>query len=276
MGSQLAAPAEPRVLEPTRRRVKLSELWTAFPVTRLIAMRDLRVKYKQSILGPLWLVLQPLGLLLGLLVAFAGVTNADTRGVPAGLFMLVGVAVWTFVQQSMGFGVSALMTSGSLVRRSACPRTPLVLGTVLANLPGLLVMTGISLAWAVIWGGLAPQVVLLPVLAVWVTALVLGPVMAMAALAARFRDAIAIIPMVMQAGAFISPIGYSIQGAPPGLELALWANPITGVLEAWRWAVLDVAPVTGAIAVAVAESILLILAGWWIFARLEPRMADYL
>lgn len=276
MEAAAASSQQYRVLRPVKRRILLSELWTAWPVTRLIAMRDLRIKYKQSILGPLWLFLQPLGLLAGLLVAFAGVTKAGTQGAPAALFMIVGVAVWTFVQQSMGFGVSALLTSGSLVRRSSCPRTPLVLGTVLANLPSLLVMSGVGLVWSLLWEGPRVQMLVIPLLAVWLAALVLGPLLAMAALATRFRDAIAVIPMLMQAGAFVSPVGYSIQSAPAGLEAALWANPMTGMLEAWRWAVLGISPVGGAIAVCAAETIVLVLGGWWVFARLETRLADFL
>lgn len=276
VGDRDAAESAERLFEPAKRRIKFSELWTGFPVARLIAVRDMRVKYKQSILGPIWLFVQPLGLLAGLLVAFAGVTRADTQGVPSALFMLVGVSVWSFAQQTVAFGASAMIASGSLVRRSACPRVPLVLGTVVANTPAFLVMTATSLLLAVTLRGVPPQILLLPVATVWLLVLILGPVFALAGVAVRFRDAIAVVPLIMQAGAFFTPVGYSIQGAPETLRFALWANPFTGFLEAWRWIILATPPARGAIMVSVMETVILGGMGWWLFARLETRFSDYL
>src|ERR1700712_3164354 len=94
-----SAPA-PRVYRPVKRRVKFSELWTTMRVARMIGLRDLKVKYKQAALGPLWLLIAPLGMLAAITVAFSGVTNVPTGKVPYVLFALVGLTVWTFVQLS--------------------------------------------------------------------------------------------------------------------------------------------------------------------------------
>ena len=95
-------------------------------------------------------------------------------------------------------------------------------------------------------------------------------------ISARFRDAVAVIPMAMQAGVFLTPIAYSIAGAPDLLQAALWLNPVTGIMEAWRWAILDVAPSVPALLTSAAWTVVLPMIGWWVFSRLEIGFADYL
>src|SRR3954451_14292372 len=106
----------------------------------MIAVRDLKVKYKQAALGPLWLLIAPLGMLAAVTIAFSGVTDVDTGGTPYVLFALVGLIVWTFVQLSLTLGAMAIIANASLVRRSTVPRIALISGTMLGNLPPVLVM----------------------------------------------------------------------------------------------------------------------------------------
>jgi ABC-type polysaccharide/polyol phosphate export permease len=242
----------------------------------MAALRDMRIRYRQSILGPVWLVLQPLGLLAALMIAFSGVANADTNGVSSLLFTVVGVTVWTFTQQAISSGSTAMISNSTLVRRSNCPRVALVTGSLLANLPTLGVMAVISLLLTVIIRGLPLQVLLLPLAIVWLIVLMWGPVLMFAGVATRFRDAVAAIPILLQAGVFLTPVGYAIQGAPHWLQVLLWLNPITGALEVWRWVILGVDPVVAAVAISAAWTVVLGGVGWWLFSRLETGFADYL
>ena len=88
-------------MQPVKRRVRVSQLWTSLPVTRMVAARDIKIKYKQSALGPLWLLIAPLGLLAAVTIAFYGVTKVDTGGVPYVLFALVGLRVWIYIQLTL-------------------------------------------------------------------------------------------------------------------------------------------------------------------------------
>jgi lipopolysaccharide transport system permease protein len=265
-----------RTFSPVKHRLELSELWTSTAVARMAALRDVRVKYRQSVLGPVWLLLQPLGLLAALMIAFAGVMKADTSGVSSLLFTIVGVAVWTFVQQTLTAGATAMISNSPLVRRSTCPRVALVTGSIIANSPTLVVMTVLSLVLSVIINGPVVQMLLLPLMALWLVALMWGPCLLFAGISTRFRDAVAIVPMLMQAGVFLTPIAYSIKGAPHLLQAVLWLNPVTGMMEAWRWSMLGVAPSGAALASCAVWTLILPLIGWWTFSRLEIGFADYL
>ncbi len=245
-------------------------------VARMAALRDIRIKYKQSILGPVWLVVQPLGLLAALLVAFSGIAHVSTKGVSSLLFTIVGVTVWTFVQQCITVGSNAMISNATLVRRSTCPRAALVMGSMMANLPALAVMLGLSLILTFFIEGIGPQVVVTPLLVVWLMVLLLGPVLLLAGIATRFRDAIAVIPMLMQAGVFLTPVGYSTDSAPETLRIALTINPITGMIEVWRWAMLGIPPSLLSVALCGFWTVVLALFGWYVFSRLETGFADYL
>ena len=83
---------------PVKRRLRVRDIWASWRITRMVAARDIRVKYKQAALGPLWLLLAPLGMLGAVTVAFAGVTSVQTQDVPYVLFALSGLTMWTFVQ----------------------------------------------------------------------------------------------------------------------------------------------------------------------------------
>jgi lipopolysaccharide transport system permease protein len=119
--SVLEVPFERRI-EPVPSRLKLGDLFRDFPVVRVLAARDFKVKYKQSVLGPLWLVFQPLALLAAFLVAFRGLAGIEVGGVPYVPFALVGLSVWAFFQASMTIGTASLVSSFHLIKLTPCPR----------------------------------------------------------------------------------------------------------------------------------------------------------
>jgi lipopolysaccharide transport system permease protein len=269
--------AEPavRVYRPVKRRLRLREIWRTRGVAKMIGLRDVKVKYKQAALGPLWLLIAPLGLLAAMVITFAGVTSVDTQGVPYVPFALVGLVVWTYIQLSLQVGASAIVGNSPLVRRSAMPRVALVTGTLLGNLPPVTVMLALTLVSTVLTIGLPIQIVLLPVVIVWAVVFTFSVTMLISSLAARFRDTVAVMPLLVQAGIFITPVGYSLQGAPENIKLLLSLNPVSGIIEAWRWVVLDM-PGTNitVIAIALGVTVAVAIAGWNIFTRLEVTFAD--
>jgi ABC-type polysaccharide/polyol phosphate export permease len=265
-----------RVMVPVRRRVRLSEIWTSLPVTRMVASRDIKIKYKQAALGPLWLLIAPLGLLAAVTIAFYGVTKVDTSGVPYVLFALVGLCVWIYIQLTLMTAPQALVQNFVLVRRSACPRIALVNATLISNMPPLGVTLAVTLIGIAIDGRLPVQALLLPFLIAWLIALAWGAVVVLAALAARFRDIVAVVPLIVQAGIFVTPVGYPLEGAPANIKILVSLNPATGLIEAWRWALLDMSPSVAAMGIAAIWTVVLATFAWYIFGRLEVRLADYI
>jgi lipopolysaccharide transport system permease protein len=263
-----------RVTVPVRRRVRLREVRTSLPVAWMLGWRDMKAKYKQSALGPLWLVLQPLGMLLAITIAFSKVTSVNTGNVPYVVFALVGLAVWTYLQMTISVAPITLPSNQLVVRRSPCPRVALVTGTLIAVLPPLAVVLTASVAAAAISGGLPIQALLMPVMLAWLLVFVWGFTLLVAALGGRFRDAVAFAPLIVQAGIFLTPVGYPLDAAGSFAKVLAF-NPASGLIEAWRWSLLGIAPDGFAIGVALAGTVAVVLLGWYVFGRMETRFADY-
>lgn len=269
---------EPKVhvYRPVKRRLRVREVWSTLHVARMMGIRDIKVKYKQAALGPLWLLIAPLGMLVAITVAFSGVTKVDTGDVPYVLFALVGLTVWTFIQLSATLGATAIYGNGGLVRRSPIPRVALITGSVVGNLPPVTLMFVVCVVGALIAGGLPLQALLLPLIIVWLIAFTFALALLLGGLGARFRDTVSVMPLILQAGIFVSPVGYSLEGAPKNIHTLLTINPVSGLIEAWRWTLLDIPhPQWTAIVVSLVWTLVLSVVAWRIFSRLEVDFADY-
>lgn len=264
-----------REAAPGTRRLKARDVVTSWPVARILGARDIKVKYKQSALGPLWLFLQPMGMLLAITIAFSGVTDVGTRGVPYVLFGLVGITVWNFISMTLAVAPTAFASNSTLLKRTTAPRPAFVTATVLSNVPLLGILISVTLIASLLGHGFDLQMLVLPVLVAWLLVFAWGAVLVVAPIAARFRDAIALVPLIVQAGIFVSPVGYDISTAPSNIKLLVSLNPITGIIEAWRWALLGLQPQWGVVALAVALTVVLVVVGWAIFRRMEVRLADF-
>ncbi|MEA2441803.1 MAG: type transport system permease protein [Thermoleophilaceae bacterium] len=264
-----------RVYRPVKRRLQLRQIWTTREVGKMIGLRDIKVKYKQAALGPVWLVIGPLGMLAAVGIAFSGVTSVNTQGVPYILFALVGLVVWSYIQLSLSIGATAIVGNAALVRRSAMPRIALITGTLIGNLPPVMVMLAITVVGTMIWNGLPIQILLLPVVIAWAIVFTFGVTMLVASVAARFRDTLSVIPLLIQAGIFVTPVGYPLEGAPKNIKLLLSFNPVSGIIEAWRWVILDMPKTNvGIIAIAAGLTAVVTTAGWIVFSRSEVTFAD--
>lgn len=266
---------EIRVLKPTKQRIRISDLWTTSAVARVVGVRDMKIKYKQSALGPIWLFLQPIGMLLAVIIAFSAVGNVKTEGVSYVPFALVGLCVWLYIQTSVATAALIFPSNFQLVRRSACPRIALITGTVLSNFAPLVVVLTATLVVTVADRPLPTQVLLLPLLIVWVFIFVLAASMLASAVGARFRDVVAIVPLLIQAGLFISPVGYPVKILTGIPEVIVKINPISGLIEAWRWCLLGTEPLMDVVLIAAGWTVLFMVGGWVLFARLEVRFADF-
>ena len=263
-----------RVTVPEPRRIHFRDIWTTLPVGWMLGWRDMKTKYKQSALGPLWLVLQPLGMLAAITIAFSKVTSVDTGDVPYVVFALVGLAVWTYVQMTITVAPQTLSMNQQVVRRSPCPRVAFVTGTLISVLPPLGVVLVASLAAAAISGSLSLEALVMPLLVAWLVVLMGGFTFLVTALGGRFRDAVALAPMVVQAGIFLTPVGYPLDAAGSFADVLAF-NPASGVIEAWRWSLLGIAPDGFAVGVALAETAAMAVLGWYVFGRMETRFSDY-
>jgi homopolymeric O-antigen transport system permease protein len=272
--ASLVDPVE-RIIKPAKRRLRLRDLATGTAVIRVIAARDFKVKYKQSALGPLWLVFQPLALLLAFLVAFQGLGNVHSSNIPYVVFALVGLTVWAFFQAAMTIGTACLITNVNFIRYTSCPRTAFPAAAIIVSLPSFAITAAGATLGALLTGHLSPRVALLPFGLIWLMLLTAGVVAIACSMAVRYRDVISALPFILQLGTFLAPVGYSLADLSEPLRTVVELNPITGVIEAFRWMVLTgYRPVIGPILLSLVLTGVLAVFGWRLFTARETTVAD--
>jgi lipopolysaccharide transport system permease protein len=260
---------------PVKRRLRVSDLWHDVQVVRVLAARDFKVKYKQSLLGPLWLVFQPLALLAAFLVAFRGLADVETSGVPYVVFALVGLTVWAFFQASMTIGTASMITNTMLIRLTPCPRLAFPIAGLIASLPSFAVTGAGALVAAALTGTLSPRVVLLPVGLAWLFLLTAGLVAITASSTVLFRDTLSAMPFLLQVGLFLAPVGYPLSDLNSTVRALVDLNPLTGVIETFRWIMLEgYFPSFEPIGISLVLTTVLVVVGWRTFSRIETTMAD--
>jgi ABC-type polysaccharide/polyol phosphate export permease len=191
------------------------------------------------------------------------------------LFALVGLSAWSFFQAAMTIGTSSVITNTSFVRYTPCPRPAFPLAASLASLPSFVVVALAAIVGAVATGHLSPRVVLLPVGLLWLLVLTVGVVAITSALAVRYRDVISALPFLLQIGVFVVPVGYSLTGLSPVVRHIVELNPLTGLIECWRWIILSgYGPRLAPIIISIALTGALAVLGWFVFSRIETTMAD--
>lgn len=263
-----------RVVKPVKRRLRLSDISRDRAVIGVLAARDFKVKYKQSLLGPLWLVFQPLALLAAFLVAFRELADVQL-GTPYIPFALVGLSAWAFFQASMVIGTASIISNATLVRFTPCPRHAFSLAAIIASLPAFGVTATGALTAAAVTGVLSPRALLLPFGLVWLFVLTAGFVAITAALAVRYRDLLSAMPFLLQVGLFLAPVGYPLAELGSTVRALVDLNPLTGLIEALRWMTLaHYEPSFEPIGVSLVLTPVIAVVGWLVFSRLETTMAD--
>jgi homopolymeric O-antigen transport system permease protein len=262
------------VRAPRATRFRLRDVLSYWPLLRALASRDLKARYKQSALGPAWLVFQPLALLAAFAVGFRSIANVRTAGVPYLLFALSGLVVWTYFQAVAMSAVGSIVNNYALVRWTACPRVVLPLASLISNLPSLLITTLASVITAGAMGYLWIGSLLLPVVFVWMFFLVLAFALFVSSITVRARDVISVMPFLLQVMVFLVPVGYATKQLSPILRALISVNPLTGLIDVVRWSLLGVKPSVAAVSISLALTTVGIILAWRFFTRFEPRIAD--
>lgn len=243
---------------------------------RLWTMRHIRIRYKQSLLGGAWAILQPLSLTLIFTIVFTYIVHVPTGGVPYPVFSYSAMLPWTFLAVSLAAAVTAITQDMNLVTKIYFPREILPASGVFAALVdlgvGALILIGMLLVYRL---PLSPKIILIPVLVATQTALVLGLALIIAALNVYYRDFRFVVPLGIQLWFYATPIIYPLALVPEQLRPLYMLNPMTGIIEAYRAVLLyDAWPAWPYLLAAVAFSATALLGGYWIFKRLEASFAD--
>lgn len=253
------------------------ELWRYRDLAAQIAVRDITVRYRQTLLGGAWAVLQPIGFMVVFSLFFGNLAGVASNGLPYPLFSLAAVVPWTFFANVLLLGSDSLVANSALVSKIYFPRIFMPAGILVAGCVDLAIAFVILIAIVLIWG-LAPTVAIFtaPLLVAIAAAAALGVSTALSAINVRFRDVRYVVPFAIQLWLFASPVVY-----PSSLLSEPWRtlsaiNPMVGVVEGFRWATLGQGDAPWElIGISAVSACVLLFAGLAYFDRVERRFADF-
>jgi lipopolysaccharide transport system permease protein len=262
---------------PTRglRWPDLQELWQHRELAAFLALRELKARYKQAVLGAGWAVLQPLAGVVVFTIVFRRFAKVPSDGIPYPVFALAGLTVWSYASGSVTKATQILVSNAPLVTKVYFPR---LLAPVAAVLPGLL---DLLLSLVVLAVFLVAYVVhptwALATLPLWLLLLVvtvLGIGLWLGTMNVSYRDINQAITLLVQLWMFITPVAYPSSVVPASWRALYFANPMAGVVEGSRWALVGTPWAGNDVFISIAAVILLLVGGIAYFEHAERRFAD--
>ena len=253
----------------------LRGFWAYHELLYFLIWRDVKVRYKQTVLGVAWAILQPVIMIVIFSVIFGRVAGLPSDGIPYALFAYAGVVTWTFFSGAVTKSGNSLVGSSHLITKVYFPRMMVPAAAVLAAVVDLL-LAFVVLVPLMVYYGVAPRwqiVTILPVIVLLIL-LAFGVGMWMSALNVKYRDVGFILPFLIQIWMFLSPVIYPSSALPPKFRTVMMFNPVSGIIEASRSALFGLPFNWPAILIScVITFLILVCAAFW-FRRMEREFAD--
>ncbi len=263
------------VIEPKGGAVEWLELWRFRDLFLILAERDIRLRYRQTALGVVWVVLQPLAASLIFAAIFGLFAKLPSDGTPYLLFVFAAMLAWNLFSGGVQRAGNSLITDARLITKIYFPRAIIPVASVTAVLLDLAVASVVMLVLMLLYGtSLTWSIVALPVLIVITLAITLGMSLLFSALSVYYRDFSYALPFILQVWMYASPVVYSSSLVPERWRLLYGLNPLVGVIDGFRWALLGgPVPIASLIESAVISSLMLVV-GAAVFKRVERSFAD--
>lgn len=266
------------ILKPTHGwgSLNLGEMWKYRELTYFLIWRDIKVRYKQTVLGASWAILQPFLSMVVFSIFFGGFLNVPSEGVPYPIFSYAALLPWGVFSKALNDAGRSLVANRSMITKIYFPRMVIPLSSVLSGL------VDFSIAFVVLMGmmwyfRIAPtsNIWTLPFFLVLALMTALGVGLWLSALNVLYRDIGYIIPFLTQFWFYITPIVYPASEVPEQLRYIYALNPMVGVVEGFRWALLNTSTPPGPmVAVSTVISVVILISGMFYFRRMERTFAD--
>lgn len=269
--------ATPIIIEPPRGvHLHLRDVWRSRDLLRFFVWRDIKVRYKQTIVGGAWAIVQPLFAMVVFSVIFGAFAGLPSDGLPYPIFAYTAALLWMYFASALTGASNSVVDQAGLLSKVYFPRLLLPVAGTLGGLVDFAVAS-IVLVGLMAYFGVVPglAILLVPVflLLALLTALSVG--ILLAALNAMYRDVRYALPFLLQFWMYASPVAYSASIVPEKWKLLYGLNPMVGIIEGFRWAVLGTtAPAPALLAVSVATILVLLLPSIYYFRRMEGYFAD--
>lgn len=257
------------------------DLWNHRELLLILTWRNVAIRYKQTVAGVAWAVLQPLLSIIIMTIVFGRIAGLPSDGVPYALMILAGMLPWQFFSNALGSGSQSIVSNAGLVSKVYFPRALIPGSALLASLVDFLVSCAI-LAALLLWYQFWPtwRILTLPAFVMMAAIAALGPSLIFTALAVRYRDVSFVIPFIIQFGLYVSPVAYSSSVIRDkfgeGALLAYSLNPMVAVIDGFRWAILGTPGVFGtpAFFLSLTMAVVLLVLGIRYFRTAERTFAD--
>jgi len=254
------------------------DLWRYRELIYFLAWRDVKVRYKQTVIGIIWVVLRPLLTMAVLTLVFHRIAGlGQGSDIPYALMVFAGLLPWQFFASAFTESSGSLVGNAQMISKVYFPRLIVPVSSVLAGLVDFLVMLVLLLP-LMVWYGHWPgwQLVLLPAFLILGLLITLGSGIGLAALNVRYRDVRFVIPFAVQFGLYLSPVGFSAMEVPDAWRWLFDLNPLVGVIEGFRWCLLgaDYPPPGTALISSLGVGVVILLYSVRYFRRVERTFAD--
>jgi lipopolysaccharide transport system permease protein len=256
--------------------LQLRDLWDYRELLYFLTWRDIKVRYKQTALGAAWAVIQPFFTMVVFSVFFGRLAKLPSEGIPYPVFTYCALVPWTYFATALTQSSNSLVDQARLITKVYFPRLLVPAAAVVGGLVDLgisfLVLLAMLLYYGIVPG---PAVLLLPLFALLAALTALATGLWLSALNVQYRDVRYTIPFLVQFWLFVTPVAYTATLVPERWRPLYALNPMTGVVEGFRWALLGRRDAPGAmLIVSVASVLLLLIGGLFYFRRMERRFAD--
>ncbi len=265
------------VLKPSRgwSALNLKDLWRYRELIFFLTWRDIKVRYKQAVLGVGWAILQPVFTMVVFTVIFGNLAKLDSDGTPYALFSLSAIIPWTLFSSGLSKASVSLVGNSNLLTKVYFPRLAIPLSAVVAGLVdfaiSFVVLVGVMLYFHY-WPSLN-MLWLIPLVLLTITAaLAIG--LWLSALNVQYRDIGQMIPFLVMVWQYASPVVYSQKIIPEQFRILYGLNPMVGVIQGFRWAILGGSPPDQLIFLSVGMVLLILVGGLYYFRRMEKTFAD--
>lgn len=257
------------------RSLDLKELWAYRELLFVLIARDVKVRYKQTVLGFTWAIIQPVMMMIVFSIFFGRLAQMPSDGIPYPIFVYAALLPWTFFANAIGASANSLVSSAPLVSKVYFPRLIIPLSSVGAGLVDFAISTGVLL-FLMVWYGVGWSLNLLaaPLLVAGVVFIALGVGTFLSALTVTYRDFRYVIPFMIQFWMFATPVVYPASLVPEAWRWLLYLNPMAGLIEGFRSAFLGRPFDMLALGLSLGVALVLFLVGIAYFEKAERRFAD--
>jgi lipopolysaccharide transport system permease protein len=254
----------------------LKPLWEYRQLLYFLTWRDLKVRYKQTVLGASWALLQPLLATIVFTVFFGKVAHLKSDGVPYMIFSFAGTLPWTYFSNAMTTGSNSLVSAASMITKVYFPRIALPISSVLGCAFDFL-CAAVLIIPMMAWFGIDPtlRLLTLPLFFLLATVSALGMSFLLSALSVRYRDVKYVLPFLTQIWMFATPVVYSASSLREPWATLYGLNPLVGVINGFRWAIVGAGQAPGlTTAASVGTSLVMLVGGAVYLRRVDQSMAD--